>query len=140
MPSQCVFVWYLCIFQGGPYYNLLHSLLGAYACYRPDVGYVSNKQSSLVFFKFEKNRNVISYSCENGIQQDARTIAPGRKANTPGFLHTLALYHLYNKHNKFIITEFVILYFSEMFYCEMPILKVNIQMTGTIHPAFVIPN
>lgn len=31
----------LCIFQkGGPYYDLLHSLLGAYVCYRPDVGYV----------------------------------------------------------------------------------------------------
>lgn len=31
----------LCIFQkGGPYYDILHSLLGAYACYRPDVGYV----------------------------------------------------------------------------------------------------
>ncbi|XP_013415687.1 TBC1 domain family member 12 isoform X2 [Lingula anatina] len=31
----------LCIFQkGGPYHDLLHSLLGAYACYRPDVGYV----------------------------------------------------------------------------------------------------
>lgn len=28
-------------FQGGPYHDLLHSLLGAYACYRPDVGYVS---------------------------------------------------------------------------------------------------
>lgn len=31
----------LCIFQkGGPYYELLEGLLGAYACYRPDVGYV----------------------------------------------------------------------------------------------------
>ncbi|XP_059488575.1 TBC1 domain family member 14-like [Neocloeon triangulifer] len=31
----------LCIFQrGGPYYDVLHSLLGAYVCYRPDVGYV----------------------------------------------------------------------------------------------------
>ncbi|XP_063228303.1 TBC1 domain family member 14-like [Bacillus rossius redtenbacheri] len=31
----------LCIFQkGGPYYDILHSLLGAYVCYRPDVGYV----------------------------------------------------------------------------------------------------
>ena len=29
--------------QGGPYYELLHSLLGAYACYRPDVGYVSTE-------------------------------------------------------------------------------------------------
>ncbi|XP_069782082.1 TBC1 domain family member 14-like isoform X2 [Narcine bancroftii] len=31
----------LCIFQqGGPYYDILHSVLGAYTCYRPDVGYV----------------------------------------------------------------------------------------------------
>ncbi|XP_072440166.1 TBC1 domain family member 14-like isoform X1 [Chiloscyllium punctatum] len=31
----------LCIFQqGGPYYDILHSILGAYTCYRPDVGYV----------------------------------------------------------------------------------------------------
>ncbi|XP_005292597.2 TBC1 domain family member 12 isoform X1 [Chrysemys picta bellii] len=29
------------IFQkGGPYHDLLHSVLGAYTCYRPDVGYV----------------------------------------------------------------------------------------------------
>ncbi|XP_045081176.1 TBC1 domain family member 14-like isoform X2 [Coregonus clupeaformis] len=32
---------HLCIFQqGGPYYDVLHSVLGAYTCYRPDVGYV----------------------------------------------------------------------------------------------------
>lgn len=32
---------HLCIFQrGGPYYDMLHCLLGAYVCYRPDVGYV----------------------------------------------------------------------------------------------------
>jgi len=31
----------LCIFQaGGPYYRLLHNVLGAYVCYRPDIGYV----------------------------------------------------------------------------------------------------
>lgn len=31
----------LCIFQeGGPYFDILHSLLAAYVCYRPDVGYV----------------------------------------------------------------------------------------------------
>ncbi|XP_067858570.1 TBC1 domain family member 12 isoform X1 [Heptranchias perlo] len=31
----------LFIFQkGGPYHDLLHSILGAYTCYRPDVGYV----------------------------------------------------------------------------------------------------
>lgn len=33
---------HLCIFQqGGPYHDVLHSILGAYTCYRPDVGYVS---------------------------------------------------------------------------------------------------
>ncbi|XP_018573966.1 TBC1 domain family member 14-like isoform X2 [Anoplophora glabripennis] len=32
---------HLCIFQeGGPYSETLHSLLAAYVCYRPDVGYV----------------------------------------------------------------------------------------------------
>ncbi|KAM6949387.1 TBC1 domain family member 14 [Aplochiton taeniatus] len=33
---------HLCIFQqqGGPYYDILHSILGVYTCYRPDVGYV----------------------------------------------------------------------------------------------------
>eukprot|EP00062_Callorhinchus_milii_P001360 gi/632937259/ref/XP_007897880.1/ PREDICTED: TBC1 domain family member 12 [Callorhinchus milii] len=31
----------LFIFQkGGPYHDLLHNVLGAYTCYRPDVGYV----------------------------------------------------------------------------------------------------
>ena len=31
----------LCIFQpGGPYCQLLHNVLGAYVCYRPDIGYV----------------------------------------------------------------------------------------------------
>ncbi|XP_052569556.1 TBC1 domain family member 12 isoform X3 [Peromyscus californicus insignis] len=31
----------LYIFQkGGPYHDVLHSVLGAYTCYRPDVGYV----------------------------------------------------------------------------------------------------
>lgn len=31
----------LCIFQpGGPYFDVLHELLAAYVCYRPDIGYV----------------------------------------------------------------------------------------------------
>lgn len=34
-------LWLYHLLQGGPYHDLLHSLLGAYACYRPDVGYVS---------------------------------------------------------------------------------------------------
>lgn len=32
---------FLPLSQGGPYHDLLHSVLGAYTCYRPDVGYVS---------------------------------------------------------------------------------------------------
>lgn len=32
---------HLCIFQpGGPYFDVLHELLAAYVCYRPDIGYV----------------------------------------------------------------------------------------------------
>ena len=38
------------------------------------------------------------------------------------------------------LTEFVILDFSEIFYSEKPIMKVNILMTGTIHPSFTILN
>lgn len=31
----------LCIFQpGGPYFDVLHELLAAYVCYRPDTGYI----------------------------------------------------------------------------------------------------
>lgn len=29
-----------CVLQGGPYYDVLHSLLGAYVCYQPEIGYV----------------------------------------------------------------------------------------------------
>lgn len=29
-----------CALQGGPFHDPLHNILGAYACYRPDVGYV----------------------------------------------------------------------------------------------------
>lgn len=32
---------HMLILKGGPYHDLLHSVLGAYTCYRPDVGYVS---------------------------------------------------------------------------------------------------
>ncbi|KAG7218019.1 hypothetical protein INR49_020682 [Caranx melampygus] len=38
-PSLCVFQ------QGGPYHDLLQSILGAYTCYRPDVGYVQGMSS-----------------------------------------------------------------------------------------------
>lgn len=39
---------HLCIFQpGGPYFDVLHELLAAYVCYRPDIGYV---QVCFLFF------------------------------------------------------------------------------------------
>lgn len=38
--TMCTDYW-LSLSQGGPYHDVLHSVLGAYTCYRPDVGYVS---------------------------------------------------------------------------------------------------
>lgn len=35
------YFFFLIYFKGGPYHDVLHSILGAYTCYRPDVGYVS---------------------------------------------------------------------------------------------------
>lgn len=41
---------HLCIFQpGGPYFDVLHELLAAYVCYRPDIGYV---QVNFYFYQF----------------------------------------------------------------------------------------
>lgn len=41
---------HLCIFQpGGPYFDVLHELLAAYVCYRPDIGYV---QVSRLLYRF----------------------------------------------------------------------------------------
>lgn len=37
----------LCIFQhGGPYFDILHELLAAYVCHRPDIGYVQVRNGS----------------------------------------------------------------------------------------------
>lgn len=59
----------LCIFQkGGPYHDALHDILGAYVCYRPDVGYVQgmsfiaamlllNMEPCHVFFTFANTLN-----------------------------------------------------------------------------------
>ncbi|XP_019381755.1 PREDICTED: TBC1 domain family member 14 isoform X2 [Gavialis gangeticus] len=45
----------LCIFQqGGPYHDTLHSILGAYTCYRPDVGYMLTYFAAFEVF-FEEN-------------------------------------------------------------------------------------
>ncbi|KAF7704848.1 hypothetical protein HF521_021920 [Silurus meridionalis] len=43
----------LYIFQkGGPYHDILHNILGAYTCYRPDVGYMLKYFAAFeVFFK-----------------------------------------------------------------------------------------
>ncbi|MEQ2201170.1 hypothetical protein XENOCAPTIV_008585, partial [Xenoophorus captivus] len=40
--------------QGGPYHDLLHSVLGAYTCYRPDIGYGSVALSSPSVFQMLK--------------------------------------------------------------------------------------
>ncbi|XP_071827677.1 TBC1 domain family member 12-like isoform X2 [Apostichopus japonicus] len=63
----------LCIFQkGGPYYDYLHSVLGAYACYRPDVGYVQGMSFIAAVFllylsppqAFHCFANLLNKSCQ----------------------------------------------------------------------------
>lgn len=64
---------HLCIFQkGGPYYDYLHSVLGAYACYRPDVGYVQGMSFIAAVFLLYLNppqafhcfANLLNKSCQ----------------------------------------------------------------------------
>lgn len=64
---------HLCIFQkGGPYYDHLHSVLGAYACYRPDVGYVQGMSFIAAVFLLYLNppqafhcfANLLNKSCQ----------------------------------------------------------------------------
>lgn len=43
---------HLCIFQpGGPYFDVLHELLAAYVCYRPDIGYVQVSLFNILLHK-----------------------------------------------------------------------------------------
>lgn len=71
-----VFIFLLCLMnlpftpphlfslQGGPYHDLLHSVLGAYTCYRPDIGYVSLLFSSTMKRKPE-NKSCLDTHREN---------------------------------------------------------------------------
>ncbi|KAM6963501.1 TBC1 domain family member 12-like [Tautogolabrus adspersus] len=55
----------LCVFQkGGPYHDLLQSILGAYTCYRPDVGYVQGMSSvaAMLVLNMDEVEAFISYS------------------------------------------------------------------------------
>uniref|UniRef100_UPI0037E93EA9 TBC1 domain family member 12-like isoform X1 n=2 Tax=Semicossyphus pulcher TaxID=241346 RepID=UPI0037E93EA9 len=55
----------LCVFQkGGPYHDLLQSILGAYTCYRPDVGYVQGMSSmaAMLVLNMDKVEAFISFS------------------------------------------------------------------------------
>ncbi|XP_056222531.1 TBC1 domain family member 12-like isoform X3 [Seriola aureovittata] len=57
-PSLCVFQ------QGGPYHDLLQSILGAYTCYRPDVGYVTGMSSiaAVLILNMDEVEAFISFS------------------------------------------------------------------------------
>ncbi|KAM4623769.1 TBC1 domain family member 12-like isoform 2-T2 [Polymixia lowei] len=55
----------LYIFQkGGPYHDLLHSILGAYTCYRPDVGYVQGMSfiAAVLILNMEEADAFISFA------------------------------------------------------------------------------
>ncbi|XP_045124640.1 TBC1 domain family member 14-like isoform X1 [Portunus trituberculatus] len=56
---------HLCIFQkGGPYHDPLHNILGAYACYRPDVGYVQGMSflAATLLLNMNEENAFISFS------------------------------------------------------------------------------
>lgn len=56
---------HLCIFQeGGPYSGILHSLLAAYVCYRPDVGYVQGMSyiAAILILNMELNSAFICFA------------------------------------------------------------------------------
>ncbi|XP_055470045.1 TBC1 domain family member 12 isoform X2 [Psammomys obesus] len=55
----------LYIFQkGGPYHDVLHSILGAYTCYRPDVGYVQGMSfiAAVLILNLEEADAFISFA------------------------------------------------------------------------------
>uniref|UniRef100_A0A8C5D344 TBC1 domain family member 12-like n=1 Tax=Gadus morhua TaxID=8049 RepID=A0A8C5D344_GADMO len=55
----------LYIFQkDGPYHNLLHSILGAYTCYRPDIGYVQGMSfiAAVLILNMEEADAFISFA------------------------------------------------------------------------------
>ncbi|XP_042254433.1 TBC1 domain family member 12-like isoform X1 [Thunnus maccoyii] len=55
----------LCVFQkGGPYHDLLQSILGAYTCYRPDVGYMQGMASlaAMLILNMDEVEAFISFS------------------------------------------------------------------------------
>lgn len=56
---------HLCIFQrGGPYSEMLHLLLAAYVCYRPDVGYVQGMSyiAAILILNMEQEDAFICFS------------------------------------------------------------------------------
>ncbi|XP_044751449.1 TBC1 domain family member 12-like isoform X2 [Coccinella septempunctata] len=56
---------HLCIFQeGGPYSEILHSLLAAYVCYRPDVGYVQGMSyiAAILILNMEQDSAFICFA------------------------------------------------------------------------------
>ncbi|XP_034413913.1 TBC1 domain family member 12-like isoform X2 [Cyclopterus lumpus] len=58
LPSLLVF------HKGGPYHDLLQSILGAYTCYRPDVGYVQGMSSmaAMLILNMDEVEVFISFS------------------------------------------------------------------------------
>ncbi|XP_031695696.1 TBC1 domain family member 12-like [Anarrhichthys ocellatus] len=55
----------LCVFhKGGPYHDLLQSILGAYTCYKPDVGYVQGMSSmaAMLILNMDEVQVFISFS------------------------------------------------------------------------------
>ncbi|XP_068455330.1 TBC1 domain family member 12-like isoform X2 [Clinocottus analis] len=63
LPSLLVF------HKGGPYHDLLQSILGAYTCYRPDVGYVQAMSSLAAMFILNMDEVEVFISFSNLINR-----------------------------------------------------------------------
>lgn len=84
---------HLCIFQeGGPYSETLHSLLAAYVCYRPDVGYVQGMSyiAAILILNMEQFDAFICFA--NLLNQPLHL-----SAFTLNQVHMQAYYNAYNQ-------------------------------------------
>lgn len=50
---------------------MLHSILGAYTCYRPDVGYVSEPFQYFIMLPFKKSQNMAQHNLAANVRLSA---------------------------------------------------------------------
>ncbi|ELW62232.1 TBC1 domain family member 14 [Tupaia chinensis] len=83
----------LCIFQqGGPYHDMLHSILGAYTCYRPDVGYMLTYFAAFEVFFEENLPKLFAHFKKNNLTPDIYLI--DCRGQPPPGIRSLLIYEM----------------------------------------------